>query len=343
MSTEFFRQLTNLYLLVRVVEAESFSTAALKLSTTRSLVSRHILALEKALGTRLILRDAKHFALTRAGEEVYQRAILMCDAARDAFEASRGIAAGAQPLRIHSDDCLQRLCVQLVKEFTEGHPHTRFELRSDHPPRTPLQQACDVMLVLGSRAPQPDGWTTQCVGLARTVAVASPQLLVRLQRWQRPGDIEGRHRILYTGNGAGPEWTLEGTGPRARRRGHVYLETDRLDAALDAARLGCGVTRLPLFACRAALDAGELREVFSGTGPGYLPWFACTPQPATTSRTAAAFVEFLAGRVTALEGLGLRAADNVRNARADFELADTDVAPPAPDRVTLVDHAANAQ
>jgi DNA-binding transcriptional LysR family regulator len=58
---------------VAVGERSSFSAAARQLGMTRVAVTRAIAKLEKALGTRLLLRTTRRVSLTAAGRQFHER------------------------------------------------------------------------------------------------------------------------------------------------------------------------------------------------------------------------------------------------------------------------------
>ena len=55
---------------MRVVEAGSFSEAARRMRTSRSVVSKAVARLEKSLGARLLNRTTRHLSLTEIGSTV---------------------------------------------------------------------------------------------------------------------------------------------------------------------------------------------------------------------------------------------------------------------------------
>ncbi|MCB1914088.1 MAG: LysR family transcriptional regulator, partial [Rhodocyclaceae bacterium] len=59
----------------RVVEAKSFSEAARRMNTTRSMVSKAVAALEKSLGVRLLNRSTRRLSLTEVGAAYYEHCI----------------------------------------------------------------------------------------------------------------------------------------------------------------------------------------------------------------------------------------------------------------------------
>ena len=80
--------LADLHLLVQVIDAGGLAAAAQTLGTTRSLVSRRLLALEARLGAKLLNRNTRGLSVTATGEEVYRHAVLMCEAAQAALHAA---------------------------------------------------------------------------------------------------------------------------------------------------------------------------------------------------------------------------------------------------------------
>src|SRR5215510_16241322 len=65
----------DLYYFVQTVEKKGISAAARALDLPKSSVSRHIVALEAALGVRLIQRTTRSFAVTDIGREFYRHAV----------------------------------------------------------------------------------------------------------------------------------------------------------------------------------------------------------------------------------------------------------------------------
>ena len=67
--------LYDVYYFVQAVEKKGISATARALDLPKSTVSRRILALEAALGVRLIQRTTRRFAVTDVGQEFYERAV----------------------------------------------------------------------------------------------------------------------------------------------------------------------------------------------------------------------------------------------------------------------------
>lgn len=73
----------------RVVEAESFSAVARETGVSQPTISKHISALEKHLGVKLMNRSTRQLALTEPGKEYYHHCIRILDELAEA-EASVG-------------------------------------------------------------------------------------------------------------------------------------------------------------------------------------------------------------------------------------------------------------
>ena len=67
-------RLAALEAFVKVAESQSFSEAARRLRTSKSVVSRHVAGLEADLGARLFHRTTRSLNLTEAGRSYFERA-----------------------------------------------------------------------------------------------------------------------------------------------------------------------------------------------------------------------------------------------------------------------------
>src|SRR5882724_5279831 len=96
-------RLTSMEVLVRVVEAGSFSGAARLLRVGQPAVSKTIAQLERRLGVRLLLRSSRGLAPTEAGQNFYERAKRSIEEADEADFAARKAGNGlAGRLRLSS-------------------------------------------------------------------------------------------------------------------------------------------------------------------------------------------------------------------------------------------------
>jgi DNA-binding transcriptional LysR family regulator len=83
-------RLEALRLFVQVARTSSFSRAAREIGVSQPSASRLIAALERQLGTRLLLRTTRAVVLTRAGSDYLARIEPVIKALDEADEAARG-------------------------------------------------------------------------------------------------------------------------------------------------------------------------------------------------------------------------------------------------------------
>ncbi|TAM09485.1 MAG: LysR family transcriptional regulator [Nevskiaceae bacterium] len=287
---ELARHLDAFYLFVQVVDAGGFSCAARHMGTTRSKLSRRIIALEEALGTQLLYRDSHRFALTPTGEIVYRHAILMCAAAQATLDA----ALAAQDTR-HDElsldmcDALNPLMSRIMVVFGQHRPQMRLTTHARHDIESLLCHQTDVVIHLGGELPDNRNIVAHPLGHARVVIVASPELFRQLKQPQHPDEIKTEHRLGYTGHGLMPEWQLRGTTEKPR---YFRMVSDHLATVIQAARDGIGLVQLPLFTCRDDIADGRLVLAFQKFEPTALPLHALTLADSECRQATLEYVDF---------------------------------------------------
>jgi DNA-binding transcriptional LysR family regulator len=121
---------TRLKVLAELAERGSFSGAADALDYTQSAVSKQVAALEREVGTQLVVRKVRPVRLTAAGEALVRHAQTVLEglaAARAELEAIAALEAGH--LRVGTYSSVgATLVVQAVAAFRQRHPDVRITL-----------------------------------------------------------------------------------------------------------------------------------------------------------------------------------------------------------------------
>lgn len=294
-------QINNLgdfFLLVHVVEAGGFSAAATRLGTTRSLLSRRIIALEQRLGTRLLHRNARRFAVTEAGERVYRHATAMCEAAIAAEHAAAPPANAASLVRIEAQGLLSPLVAELVPGFAATHPRTRLAVTTHGSDiEALLRQQADVILSLRETLPDSSDIVARPLGTVRLVTVGSPDLVRRLGRPMHPASLDESHYLSYaSGETFGYRMFR---GPVSQRR-HARMASADLGALLASARAGLGFAQFPLYMVADDIASGRLRIVLEAFEPLPLPLHALTMSSRSVSEATLNFVRFVQQSLAAM-------------------------------------------
>ncbi len=102
-------ELTRLAHFVRVVDAGSFTAAAVSLSATKSTVSRYVADLEARLGVKLLARSTRSLSLTDAGRRLYEQSSVALAGMDVALREAAGTRATPRGiLRIFAQPALGR-------------------------------------------------------------------------------------------------------------------------------------------------------------------------------------------------------------------------------------------
>ncbi|WP_426284636.1 LysR substrate-binding domain-containing protein [Luteibacter sp. E-22] len=295
---EQINNLGDFFLLVHVVEAGGFSAAATRLGTTRSLLSRRIIALEQRLGTRLLHRNARRFALTEAGERVYRHATAMCEAAIAAEHAAAPSANAASLVRIEAQGLLSPLVADLVPGFAATHPRTRLAVTTHGSDiEALLRQQADVILSLRETLPDSSDIVARPLGTVRLVTVGSPDLVRRVGRPAHPASLDESHYLSYaSGETSGYRMFR---GPVSQRR-HARMASADLGALLASARAGLGFAQFPLYMVADDIASGRLRMVLEAFEPQPLPLHALTMSSRSVSEATLNFVRFVQQSLAAM-------------------------------------------
>ncbi|MFG2918727.1 LysR family transcriptional regulator ArgP [Kitasatospora sp. NPDC048298] len=172
--------------LLAVVDEGTFDAAAAALHVTPSAVSQRVKALEQRTGRVLLLRT-KPVRLTESGEVVVRFARQLARLERDA-RAELGLAAEQGPARVPIAVNADSLATWFLPALTRvpQDPPICFELhREDEAHTTALLREGQVMAAVTSSPDPVAGCTARRLGLARYLAVATPEFAAR----QLTGDL----------------------------------------------------------------------------------------------------------------------------------------------------------
>lgn len=251
-------RLNGMRVFAQVVEAKSFSAAADKLGMSKSLVSRHVSALERSLSVKLLNRSTRKLSLTEAGTTFYEHCARIVQEAQLAEE--RLTQAQAEPAGLVRVTAVQPFVVRHVlpalPEFYEKYPKVRIELCCSNR----AADLGDERFDLGIRVsfdPAPH-LVARKLAANRAVLCASPAYLERHGTPRRVEDLTGSRCVLFPPLAPKGRWTL----CRGRRKHSVpvsgVLETDEMDAVRAAVFAGLGIGILPAYMVGDALREARL-------------------------------------------------------------------------------------
>lgn len=281
-----------------IVDGGSLSAAGRRLGVPLATVSRKLADLEAHLKTRLITRSTRRLVLTNAGRDY----LAACRQILDQVEEAERVASGAYAdvkgqLVIAAPIVFGRLHVAPVAaEFLELHPAVDAQLRLSDRNVNLIEEHIDVALRIGTL---PDSSLVATpVGAIRRVVCASPAYLNRFGTPHSLSDLAAHRCISFDGLDAATAWTFAGPGGEKRQatvRSRLTVST--ADAAIAAATLGLGLTRVLSYQVADALRVGGLVRVLAVTEPPAVPASLIYPGQGRLPMKARAFIDFAVARI----------------------------------------------
>src|SRR5437773_1010430 len=249
-----------------IVDVGSFTRAGLRLGLSQPAISQHIRALEREVGTPLLVRLGKSARPTPQGEILLHYARHVLGKIEEVERVLAGAADGRTGvLRIGAGGAAcQHLLPGVLREFRSRFPKVDLHVRSGYTQLTlgrVLDGDLDVGLVtLPLRAPQVR--VTQ-VGRDELVVIVPPDHPWAARRRVPPSELAGHPLVLYERQSRATDLMMralleEGVFPR------VTMEIDQMEAVKEMVRLGLGLAVVPEWVARRAVTTGTLRAVSLG-------------------------------------------------------------------------------
>lgn len=250
-------------LFLAAVDEGSLSAAARALAVPVATLSRKVAALEQRLGTPLLARTTRQLGLTEAGlaYAAAARRILeqVDEAERNAggeFLVPRGDLVITAPLlfgRLH--------LLPLVTEFLAQYPDINIRLVLGDSNADLVGEHIDMALRIGA-LPDSSSLIATRIGALRVVTCASPALLDRLRRPERPEDLVGLPSIAAAVPRASLRWRFRDPADGAMIDVAVRPRLiTTAEATADAAMAGAGFARLLHYQAIGGLRRGALSLV----------------------------------------------------------------------------------
>ncbi|MEM5435595.1 LysR family transcriptional regulator [Paraburkholderia diazotrophica] len=113
---------------VAVVEAGSFTKAAVSVHRSQAAVSMQIKRLERMLGTTLFARDTRNLSLTRPGNTLLEYARRVIDLHEEAWSAIVRPEVTGRVVLGAPDDYVSSLLSPVLRRFSNLYPHVEIEI-----------------------------------------------------------------------------------------------------------------------------------------------------------------------------------------------------------------------
>ncbi|WP_185983622.1 LysR family transcriptional regulator [Aureimonas mangrovi] len=263
--------LADLSAFAAVARRRSFRKAADALGVSRSSLSHTVIALEKALGVRLLNRTTRSVEPTQAGAALLSRIEPLLgefDAAIDAISEVGGTVSGA--LRINcGEEAADRLLQSIVPAFLGRFPNVELEIATDGRLVDIVAEGFDAGVRLHESVPQ-DMTAVPFGGPMRFLAVAAPDYLARHGGPMTPEDLH-RHRCIRhrLPSGRSYRWEFERHGEAMTVDVPGALTLSHTGLMAKAAAGGNGIAFVPEPVARERLASGALVAVLEDWSPPF--------------------------------------------------------------------------
>jgi DNA-binding transcriptional LysR family regulator len=287
-------RVTSLLLFIRVVETGSFSKASGDLGLAQPTATKHVAALEKRLGARLLHRSTRGVTPTEVGSAYYDK----CKQIARQLEEADNLASLMQQrmqgvLRISTSVAFgRRVLTPLALQFMGQHPELQLDLSFDDRYVNLVEQGVDLAIRMGRLADSTLG--ARYLGVNPWVLVAAPAYLKARGTPAQPEDLTRHDALIYSSVQGDDRWHFSGGGNHRTLQVPVKgpLRSNNLSALVAAARAGLGVAALPWYVAHDSVRDKHLSPLLTAWSLPEQEIHAVYPSPTLVPSKVSAFVDF---------------------------------------------------
>jgi DNA-binding transcriptional LysR family regulator len=286
-----WRVIDEYVLFATVVEAGSLSGAGRRLRLSPAMVSKRLARLEERLGATLIHRTTRRLATTDAGQQFYERIVVLLAEAQAAERAVTGRAGrpGGR-LRVAAPTSFGRLHVApYLRGFLDAYPDVRMELVLQDGFNDLLGDRIDLAIRITAPVDKSLDWRLLCAN--HRVLCASADYVARHGAPTSLADLT-RHPLLAA-DGQLP-WRLQGPEGMATVDGESCVRTNSSEVVRELALAGLGVALRSHWDVSRQLENGALiRLLTDHQGAADVGVYAVFPKTSLVMANVEAFAAYL--------------------------------------------------
>lgn len=254
-------RLRCLQIFAEVARGGSFVRAARRLSLSKATVTKHVAALEEAMGAQLLKRTTKQVSLTEAGARVLAAGVELLDRyesletdVRDSVSLPRGSIRVGTPPSFGTHHLMRA-----IVEFVHRYPDIQVTVTLDDGKADLVAESLDLSIRIAVSMDDA-GYISQPLMKAPQVLVASPAYL-RSRGMPRTVAELARHNCLtHIVKSPSAIWRFAGDPP-AEVKVWGRVKSNLGDALKQATLLGAGISLHPYYMVAEELRSGLLEKV----------------------------------------------------------------------------------
>ena len=290
-------KLRSMEVFVRVVELGSFSAAARALEMSTVMVSKHIVALEKLVGARLLHRTTRSQSLTEIGErycEECRHILQLVQAAETGAAAMRAVPRGT--IKLSAPVAFGSMCLApAMSDYLERHPEVTLDLELSNRLADVVDEGLDAAVRIG---PLKDvSMVARPLKPLQMTVCAAPSYLARHGRPQTPADLSAHACLDFL------HWRHDARWRLARREETdstpapaCRMRSNNGEALRQAALAGVGIVMQAEVVLAEAIANGQLVPILQDYLPAPRPMHLLYPRDRQSTPKLASFVAFVVER-----------------------------------------------
>lgn len=242
-------------------ERPSLAAAARRLDVSGPTVVRAIARLEERLGVPLLIRSTRGVSLTEAGAGFMVDCSRILRAIEDAEASAKGLHVQAQGnLTVLMPLLFSRyVMTSILTDYMSLYPEVKvFAQYHDRFPNM-NEEGIDVAVLVG-HLPSSSLIARQ-VGYVRSMVCSSPAYLATHGEPSEPEELQNHRLVATHAYRDRVQWVFQHDGEINHLKARTRISCATVQAAIDAAAYGAGITRCLSYPLYEYLNTGRLRRV----------------------------------------------------------------------------------
>ncbi|MGL9622277.1 LysR family transcriptional regulator [Bradyrhizobium sp. U531] len=276
-----------------VAELKSFATAAQRLRISPAMASKHVMQLEKRLGTRLLNRTSRRVSLSESGALYFEQARQMLDSLDEVEAAvSNATVVPHGTLRLTAPVWMaNKIFAGVLADYQMRYPEVRLDVDLSGRLVNLVEEGFD--LALRATAAPDEALIARLITNVPFYLVAAPTFLKRAGRPAKFTDLSGQallHYALYPGE----SFSLAGEHGTETVKLNPVLRSGNETLLHVAALEGMGFAFLPKWLVTEDIAAGRLEHIMPDKAIFTGKLFAVYPSRKYLSAKVRTFIDFVA-------------------------------------------------
>ncbi|WP_397452250.1 LysR family transcriptional regulator [Pseudomonas sp. NA-150] len=280
-----------------VADEEGFAAAARRLNLSPPSVTRAIAALEERIGTQLLARTTRSLHLSEAGQlylEDCRRILAELEEAEESASGSYTTPRGQ--LTVTASVIFGELFMTpILAGYLDLFPSVNINALFVDRLVNLVDEGVDVAIRIGN-LPESSQQTIK-VGEVSQVICGTPAYFSEHGRPQHPDDLRQARVVMSSASHLLSDWQFVDNGKVLELRPEPRLVVSANQAAINAASLGWGLTRVLSYQVASKVAAGELEIVLQDFAPPSLPIHIVYQGGSRVPAKIRTFVDFCAERM----------------------------------------------